>query len=242
MKINLADLMKKRLDPNWWENSIFIPDQGTALSWFETLEAGWAHNYDPSRPHVILHSGNHGDVFFLCKRLLKFGNLRELLAAGIIHQIREALGGLPPIGGVFGSPYSSILLAGDVGRLLGVPTYVPEKDPKDSEGKGMIFKPDDLVPEGAALLQIEELVTTWTSGKDTREAMEKAHPYSLTFVPVVGVLVHRPAVVDRNLPDGRKIVPLIERQANNWKPEECPLCKQGSQAIYPKKEWAKLTA
>ena len=156
------------------------------------------------------------------------------------EELRKA--GLGRIHGVFGSPYSSILLAGDVGRLLEVKTYVPEKDPSDPAGKRMLFKPDDPAPEGSVLLQIEELVTTFDSGEATKQAIIAGNPYPVTFAPQVGVLVHRPAKIVRELPDGRTIVPFIERQVDAWDPADCPLCKQGSLAISPKTHWAELTA
>jgi len=221
-------------------NCGYLPTQEEVLTWFKMLSAGWVHDGDPSKPHAILHSGKHSDGFFLCKRVLAWGNLREVLAACIINELRKV--GLGKIDGVFGSPYSSILLAGDVGRLLGVKTYVPEKDPKDLSGKRMFFKPDDPIPEGSVVLQVEELVTTWDSGGATAEAVKAGNPFPVTFAPFVGVLVHRPPEIVRILPCGRIIVPFIERQVNAWDPTECPFCAAGSRAVFPKTQWAQLTA
>jgi hypothetical protein len=64
----------------------------------------------------------------------------------------------------------------------------------------------------------------------------------VTFTPQVGVLVHRPAEIVRELPDGRTIVPFIERQVDAWEPADCPLCKQGSIPVAPKTNWAELAA
>lgn len=216
----------------------FIPEE--VLEWFKILGAGWVHDGDPKKPHAILHSKKHSNGFFLCKRVLAYGNLREILANCMIQRLQAA--GLKKVDGVFGSPYSSILLAGDIGRLLGVKTYVPEKDQNDPSGKRMRFKPDDVIPEGATLLQVEELVTTFDSGEATKQAIIAGNPYPVTFAPLVGVLVHRPPKIHRLLPDGRTLVPFIERQVDAWEPAECPLCKAGSKAVLPKTQWAELVA
>lgn len=217
-----------------------LPSPDDVLGWFKILQAGWVHDGDPKKPHAILHSGKCSTGYFLCKKVLKCGNLREILAACMIVTLRKA--GLKRVDGVFGSPYSSILLAGDIARLLEVPVYVPEKDPKDPAGKRMLFKPDDPIPEGSVLLQIEELVTTFDSGAATKGAIARDNPYPVGFVPFVGVLIHRPPKIERKLLDGRMIVPFIEKQVDAWEPADCPLCKAGSAALAPKGEnWAKLT-
>jgi hypothetical protein len=225
----------------WCDDQVWnLPSPEDVLEWFKLFRAGWVYPGDPSHAHATLHSGKHSNGFFLCKRLLSFGNLREIIAACINAELRKA--GLGKVDGVYGSPYSSILLVGDVSRLLGVKAYVPEKDPSDPKGKKMIFKPDDPAAEGSVLLGIEELVTTFDSGEATKAAMIAGNPYSVTFAPQVGVLVHRPPEIVRALPDGRTIVPFIERQVDAWDPEKCPLCAAGSKAVLPKTNWAQLVA
>lgn len=235
----MKNLMSLRLpEPNYWS---LLPDLEEALEWFSVLEAGWVHDGDPKKPHAKLASGKCSTGFFLCKRVLAYPNLREILAACIIKDLREA--GLGRVDIVFGSPYSSILLAGDVGRLLGVKTCVPEKDPFDPAGKRMLFKPDDPILADSVLLQVEELITTSGSCEATKNAIVVGNPFPITFSQFVGVLVHRSPKIIRTLSDGRVIVPFIEKQVDAWDPSDCPWCKQGSEPLRPKGEnWAKLTA
>jgi orotate phosphoribosyltransferase len=218
----------------------FLPTPEDVLEWFKILEAGWIHDGDPAKPHAKLHSGKCSNGFFLCKKVLAYGNLREILAYCIIRNLRNAGLEEKKVGGVFGSPYSSILLAGDVARLLGVKVYVPEKDPNNP--KGMIFKPDDVIPEGTQLLGIEELITTFDSAAATAQAITVGNPYPVTFLPFVGVLVFRPSMINRLSPDGRQIVSVIEKQVDAWDPADCPFCKQGSKPLPPKTNWAELTS
>lgn len=232
--INLESLRLSYEDPMFG-----LPNSEEVLEWFTYLQAGWIHGGGLGKPHAKLHSGKCSNGYFLCKKVLSRGNLREILAACIIKELRKA--GPVRVSGVFGSPYSSLLLAGDVGRLLGVKTYVPEKDPTDPNGKRMIFKPDDPIPQGSVLLQVEELVTTWESGGATSKAIIAGNPNPICFFHLVGTLVHRPPEITRELPDGRKIAPFIERKIDAWDPVDCPLCKAGSTPVPPKTHWAQLT-
>ena len=218
----------------------FLPTPEDTLEWFQLLRGGWIHNGDPKRPHAKLASGKCSTGFFLCKRVLKFGNLRRILAACIIKELKKA--GLGMVDGVFGAPYSSITLAADVGDLLGVPNYIVEKGPKDANSKDtMIFKDDDPIPEGSTLLEIEELITVATSATSATQAIVCGNPYPVKFAPFVGVLVHRPPEIIRCLPDGRQIMAFIERQVDAWDPSVCPKCKEGSVPLPPKTNWAALT-
>ena len=220
---------------------LLLPTPEEVLEWFKFFGAGWVHDGNPAKPHAILHAGDHSTGFFMCCKVLDLGNLREILAACMIQELRNA--GLGKVDGVFGSPQSSILLSGDVGRLLGVRTYVLEKNPKDQLSKQMLFKPNDPVPAGAVLLQIEELSTTFDSGYASQLAVVEGNPYPMTFAPQVGVLVNRPKKISRTLKGGRVLVPFIEREVAACPPVDCDLCKQGSPALTPKGEnWAKLVA
>ncbi|MCX6720617.1 MAG: hypothetical protein NTW11_02330 [Candidatus Staskawiczbacteria bacterium] len=221
-----------------------FPTPEEVLTWFNLLQAGWVHNGDPKKPHAVLHSGLHSTGFFLCKRVLAYGNLREILAECIVNKLYTAGGEsfMKSIGGVFGSPYSSILLAGDIARLMEVKVYVPEKDPADPDGKKMRFKPDDPIPAGTILLQIEELVTKFDSGDATKQAIIDGNSNPVEFAKFVGVLVYRPPEIAPELPDGRTIIPFIQKRVDAWDPKYCPLCSKGSKVVSPKTNWAELTA
>lgn len=241
-KMTFDGLMRLHLSLCSWELPDCLPSPEEVLEWFAILQAGWVHSGDPTKPHAELHSKKHSTGFFLCKRVLKYGNLREILAACMIRELRRAGMQKRDVDGVFGSPYSSILLAGAVARLLDVPVYVPEKDPLDPLGKRMLFKSDDPIPQGSSLLQVEELITTFDSGDATKLAIFKGNPFPVRFAPFVSVLIHRPAAIDRGLPDGRIIVPFIEKQVDAWDPLDCKLCKLGSPVLVAKSHWAELTA
>ena len=137
--LTIEDLLKIRLLPDGTYYKYPLPTPEDVLGWFNLLQAGWVHDGDVTKPHAKLHSEKCSTGFFMCKKVLAYGNLREILAACIINELKNA--GLGKVDGVFGSPYSSILLAGDVARLLGVKVYVPEKYPSaDPKEKRMLLR------------------------------------------------------------------------------------------------------
>jgi hypothetical protein len=75
-----------------------------------------------------------------------------------------------------------------------------------------------------------------------KEAVIQGNPHTLVFSPLVGVLVFRPPTLYHQLPDGRQIIPFIEKCVDAWNPADCPLCKLGSEPLPPKTHWADLTA
>ncbi len=240
MKLTREQLMQISLKT--WGPTLPSPEE--VLEWFTALEAGWVYSGDPRKPHAKLHSGRHSNAFFLCKALLMHGNLREIVAACIVRRLRKS--GLGHVDAVFGSPQSSILLTGDIGRLIGAPTLVLEKDPKDPAGKKMLYKNDVPLPPNARLLQVEELITTFDSATASRSAINSVVDSGLSFVDQIGVFVYRPPDLVYHTNDGSSVVPFIAKEVDSWDPLSpggCPLCKQGSEALTPKGEnWARLIA
>lgn len=81
-------------------------------------------------------------------------------------------------------------------------------------------------------------MTTASTLLAVRKGIRDAHPdYPINFATPV-VLVHRSDVYEI---EGQKIVYLVHCDIQKWKPEDCPLCKAGSQRLKPKHHWAELT-
>jgi len=96
------------------------------------------------------------------------------------------------------------------------------------------------IPKDVIVLQIEELITTSGTFKEVRRAVEDGNNEPVSWLSVVGTLVHRPSKLPVDY-DGIKIVSLIEKEVWAVEPSECPLCKIGSPRYRPKANWAKLT-
>ena len=98
------------------------------------------------------------------------------------------------------------------------------------------------IPAGAVVLQVEELITTSGTFKEVRRAIQEGNPEIVTFVPVIGALVHRPEKLPMEY-GGLKVIALIEREVHSFQPTptECPFCGVGSKRLRPKKNWDELT-
>lgn len=127
----------------------------------------------------------------------------------------------------------------EIGKRRGFPcTWASPAKQGEGEEKTMVFNdPTRKVIPGEMALIVEDVATTAGSIQKTRDAIRREG--GLVY-PFVLMLVNRSGLVDVN---GLQIVALIDHEMPIWKPEECPLCKQGSEAIRPKGEnWAILNA
>lgn len=210
------------------------------LGWFESCDAIWLHEGDPKKPHAELTSGLCSNGFFDCMRVLKYPNLCEALARQLAIKIQQTIGNQGrPIDWVIGSPYAAITFSYEVAKALGAIHGFVEKDPNDPAGKKMVWR-RMVIPKNSVVLQMEELITTSGTFKEVRRAVEEGNSELVEFESVVGVLVHRPPKLPVDYGE-RKVVSLIEREVWAVKPEDCPLCKEGSQRLRPKTHWKELT-
>ncbi|MCI0343065.1 MAG: hypothetical protein L0216_18295, partial [Planctomycetales bacterium] len=133
---------------------------------------------------------------------------------------------------VFGSAFGAITLAHEVARALGCRAGFTEPDP--AAPGGLVLKRFSPAA-GESALVVEDVVTTGGSSQKTIAVLEGAG---------VRVLARVFALVDRSGGGAlapRAIVAAARVTPRNWKPEECPLCRQGSEAVRPKANWARLT-
>jgi len=117
-----------------------------------------------------------------------------------------------------------------------------EKDQEDPKGKKMKWGERFSIPEGQAVLQVEELVTTSGTFQEVKQAIEQApHQKPVNIMPIVAALVHRPPKLSIQYPGDVRVVALVEKEVWAVKPEECPLCAAGSKRVRPKSNWIELT-
>jgi orotate phosphoribosyltransferase len=241
MAMRLKELL--RLNPaDFREKGISEPD---VISWFELCDAYWGYEGEPSskNSHAELTSGKCSDAFFDCLRVLRHPNLCEILARQLASRLAPYSltgDGFAKPDWVIGSAYAAITFSFEVAKIFGAVHGFVEKDPKDPEGKKMVWKRMQI-PEGAKVLQVEELITTIGTTKEVRRAVQEGNGIPVNFLPIVGALVHRPAELPITYGDDMKVVAVIERAVHSWNPAECPLCKAGSPRFRPKTHWAELT-
>lgn len=199
----------------------------------ELCDALWLYSYpaDASRPHAELTAGDHSDGFVDTLRALRFTNICQLLAYKLLEKVRQKYFG--PVDWVVGSDHAGATFSHSVAIWLSAQHDFAEKGPdKQQLWKRFTIEPDEVV------LQVEELMTTSSTLLAVRQGIREGNQKSVTFAPVVGVLVHRSEVYEI---EGSPVVSLVHYDIKKWKPEDCPLCKAGSKALRPKQHWAELT-
>ena len=204
---------------------------------FELCDAAWYHSGNPKDSHAELTSGYCSNGFFNCLLVLKYINLSDILARQLARKIRSVIGD-QQIDWVIGSPMAGITFAHDVARALGAPINMfVEKDPNNP---GEMLWDRIAIPEGANVLQIEELTTTAKTLNAVQEAVDRGNPYPVNWLPYIGILVHRPPSLVTHYGD-REVIALIEKKVWAVTQDECPLCEAGSKRVRPKTHWEELT-
>ncbi|OGY95776.1 MAG: hypothetical protein A2543_01255 [Candidatus Komeilibacteria bacterium RIFOXYD2_FULL_37_8] len=208
------------------------------LSWFDACDAAWVHSGDSRDPHAELTSGKCSNGFFDCLRVLKYVKLSEILANQLARKIRSTIGD-QNVDWVIASPMAGITFGHDVARALGAQVFMfTEKHPDDKDA--MLWN-RLAIPEGASVLQIEELTTTAKTLNAVQAAVNAGNPNPVNWLPFIGILVHRPPQLPVDHYGDRKVITLIETEVWAVDPDKCQLCASGSVRYKPKTHWKQLT-
>ncbi len=221
--------------------------------WIEAYERKgslWIHDGNPRRPHALLRGGEHSSGFFNSDGIIEDACLLDEAAGDLVWLMCQQGMRLYESTRVVGPAMGAITLAHDLARWITVShqrgnvsvsncmcSYVM----KEGEGDDlkMVFKRSPPKP-GEIILLCEDVLTTGGSVKRLMKAVEETAGNQVQFADFVAVLVNRSGLRSVN---GKQIVALIDKPMPKWKPEGCPLCAQGSEAISPKGEnWARLNA
>jgi len=195
-----------------------------------TLGAYWQYDYEAvkqGRPgmHAILKSELHSDGFFISRILLEFPNIRCIIANQLVLKFNQLE--IPKPDWIAGIPDGATKLGKDVAEIMGV---------KKAEMK----KEDDRIVlvsslgAGDSLLLVEDFCTRGTGFTEAISAILSKQP-EVKILPYELVILNRGGLKEIVIEgvDSFKIVPAAEHRVNDWKPEECPLCKMGSTPIKP---------
>ncbi|MBI5037404.1 MAG: hypothetical protein HZC01_01685 [Candidatus Kerfeldbacteria bacterium] len=200
-------------------------------------EAHWYFDYggDPTRPHALLTSGKHSVGYINCPELFQYPLIKEVMAAQQARILMDAGIEFGSIDWVLGSPMAGITFSDSVAGFLGARSAYTEE--KDGVKKLVRFgiKPGDTV------LQIEELVTEATTLRAQQTALMEATDGGAKLIPFVGIFFNRSG--ETKFGD-QQYVSVVDQNMPRWTPEDCPHCRNGSEAIPPKKphsNWVRLT-
>lgn len=178
--------------------------------------------------HFELSSGLHSGMYVQGALVLQYPRFAESLGkalaalfadAGIEAVVSPAIGGLivgQEVARALPEPLSASVVGG------GVPAMFVERD---ASGKLTMRRGFSLKP-AQKILVVEDV---WTTGGTTMEAIRVAQEAG-------GSVVATGSLIDRS---GGKIVfpvaskSLLSLAIESYKPEECPLCKEGLKAVKP---------
>jgi orotate phosphoribosyltransferase len=166
--------------------------------------------------HFLLTSGLHSPQYFQCARVLQFPKYLHLLSGEIARHFEYS-----EVEVVISPAIGGIVAGTEVGRMLGARTIFAER----KDGKMELRRGFEILP-GERVLVVEDVVTTGGSTKEVIELVTQAK----------GSLVGVSCIVDRS--NGKvqfdtKQFSVLQLQVVTYQPSDCPLCKNGSQAIKP---------
>lgn len=163
------------------------------------------------RGHFLLTSGLHSDVYFEKFMILENPRISSLLCSSIALHFSSQ-----DIDKVIGPTTGGTILAYEVAKQLGVLAGVAEDD---GEGKRVI-KRGSSVKKGERILVVDDVLTTGGSLKATIAAVERMEGE----IVGIGVMIDRSSTA-LNL--RYSLYAVYEHAVENFKPEDCPLCKNG---------------
>lgn len=166
--------------------------------------------------HFQLTSGLHSAQYFQCAKVLQYPKYLHLLCGEIAKHFEYADVELvisPAIGGV--------VVGTEVGRMLRVRTIFAER----IDGKMQLRRGFEIHP-GERVLVVEDVVTTGGSVFEIVDLVKKAD----ARLAGVGYVVDRS---NGKILFEAKHFSVLQMDVVTYKPEECPLCKEGGTAIKP---------
>jgi orotate phosphoribosyltransferase len=141
----------------------------------------------------------------------------------IAEDLGRQLANSMPKGEAVASPALGGLIIGhEVARAMGVRFLFTERD---AEGK-MVLRRGFTIQPGERFVVIEDVVTT---GGSTREVVDLLKSLGAEVLAAGSIIDRSGGTAEVGVPR----VALATLQPETWKPEDCPLCKEGSVAEKP---------
>ncbi|MEX2116614.1 MAG: orotate phosphoribosyltransferase [Bacteroidota bacterium] len=166
--------------------------------------------------HFQLTSGMHSPQYFQCARVLQFPKYLHLFAGEIAKHFEYT-----DVEVVISPALGGIVVGTEVGRLLGVRTIFAER-----KGEKMEIRRGFEIRPGERVLVVEDVVTTGGSVFEVVDLVSRAQAKPAG----VGYIVDRS---NGKLKFDSKHYSILQLDVIAYKPEECPLCRQGDPVIKP---------
>jgi len=166
--------------------------------------------------HFLLTSGLHSPQYFQCARVLQYPKYLHLFAGEIAKHFEYS-----DIEVVISPAIGGIVVGTEVGRVLRVRTMFGER----KEGKMELRRGFELHP-GERVLVVEDVVTTGGSVFEVAELVKRGD----AKLAGVGYIVDRS---NGRIKFDAKYFSVLQMDVVAYKPDECPLCKEGIPVVKP---------
>jgi len=170
--------------------------------------------------HFLLTSGLHSSRYLQCALVLQHPKVAATLCAELAAKA-NADARVGQIDLVIAPALGGVIVAHETARALGVRSLFTER-----QEKTMTLRRGFQIKPGERCFVVEDVVTT---GGSTREVMEVVAAHGGVAVGAGSLIDRSGGAVDLGVP--RHALAVLE--VPTYKPEDCPMCKEGSTAIKP---------
>ena len=173
--------------------------------------------------HFLLTSGRHSNVYIEKFRVLENPSALDEVCREMAKIVKDQ-----NIDLVLGAAIGGILIAGGVGRHLGVKHIFSERVNGEME-----LRRGFSIENGQRVLIIEDIITT---GGSVMELIKLAKENEAEIIHVINLVDRSPAGVDF----GVSATALLNIPSESWEIENCPLCHEGMEIIQPGRSGKKM--
>lgn len=170
--------------------------------------------------HFLLSSGLHSDTYIQCALVLQYPDIAEKIAMLLFEEIRNATNRWQDVTLVVSPALGGIVIGQELARVIKTFSDKPVRaifTERDSNGKMLLRRGFKITPQDKIVV-VEDVVTT---GKSTKEVLDVISEWNGEVIMVCSIF-NRNIEVDFGVP----YFYISKIEVNNYKPEECPLCKQ----------------
>jgi len=171
--------------------------------------------------HFRLTSGLHSDRYLQCALVLEHPQAAEKLGKLLAGALQEKC--VDTVGVVVSPALGGLIIGHEVARALGCRHIFTERDP---ESRKMVLRRGFSVEPGEKAYVVEDVITT---GGSTAEVIAVLRAAGAAVAAAGSIIDRSGGAADVGAPR----VALATLNVAAYKPEECPLCRQGIRLVKP---------
>jgi len=175
--------------------------------------------------HFLLSSGLHSGQYMQCARLLAHPDIAERLGRDLAARADAREGAHADL--VVSPAMGGLIIGQEVARALKVRHYFTER-----ENGVMTLRRGFSIEPGERVALVEDVVTTGKSSREVADVLAARGAKVVSWFSIVNRTGEPAPALSPSLP-GVTLRSLITLDIRSYKPEECPLCKQGVPVVKP---------